>query len=74
MSNLMNNKPDEIFINVRIVEGTGSQTLIKVKEVEVTNVDVKCTHHNGDVNIATFTSPASIFLMVGTNTIDHIKL
>lgn len=70
---LMNNKPEEIYLNVRIVEENNTQTLIKVKEVEVSNCDVKCVHFNGDINIAKFTSPASIFLMVGKDTVDHLK-
>lgn len=73
MSLYTQTKPSEVMMSVRIVEETGSQLLLKVKEIEVSNCDVKCIHYNGDINIATFSSPASIFLMVGKNTIDHLK-
>ena len=70
---LFDDKIEDIVMSVRTVQPEGSQLLLKVKEVEISNIDVKVIHNNGDTNIATFTSPASIYLMVGKNTIDHIK-
>ena len=60
-------------LNVRIVESNYSQTLLRVVSIELTNTDITTTHANGDVNTASFESPASIFLMLGRETIDHIK-
>ena len=66
---MKNKKP----MSIRIVEGEYSQTLMRVISFEVMNTEIKATHETGITNVAQFGLPASIFVMINNQTIDHIK-
>ena len=61
-------------MNIRIIEKDGeyTQTLFKIKSFDISNTDVKVVHINDSENVAEFTSPAVIFVMINKVTIDKI--